>query len=171
MCTALNKCDALVCEVCGTPLPPIQVQKIFKWKQKAALYEYIIGRMLFLVNIDIILNDENKGLLENFLSRENGYQDSKLNEDLIDNIIKQIHQRNDDFLSLYNNIKSKNYLDDCDNCKKEDETICGHMIMQYFYYDPIEVPDEKKEINLYGGYKQKYLKYKTKYLNLKINKL
>ena len=39
--------------------------------------------------------------------------------------------------------------------------------MQYFLLDPIEVPDEKKEINLYGGYYEKYLKYKAKYQKLK----
>ena len=179
VCTFLNEGNVSNCAICraplthipSTPVPLTPVVKLFTWKQKAYLYEYIIGRMLILVNIDIILNDTNKNLLQNFLSRENGYQYSELKEKLIYDSIKQIHTKNDTFLSLYNHIKSLNYLDNCNNCKKEDETMCGHMIMQYFLLDPIEVPDEKKEINLYGGYKQKYLKYKTKYLELKKNKL
>lgn len=164
-CGLLNNDNASVCAVCELPLTPIV--KLFTWKQKALLYEYIIGRMLFLINIDIILNDTHKKLLQNFLSRRNGYEDNELNKTLIFDFIKQIHTKNDTFLSLYNHIKSLNYLDNCNNCKKEDETICGHMIMQYFLLDPIEIPEDKKEINLYGGYKQKYLKYKTKYLELK----
>jgi hypothetical protein len=153
--------------MCGEYLPITNPKQfIFEWKQNAYLYEYIIGRMLILINIDILLNDTNNEILQIILSRKNTFQINQQNIELINNFIKQIHQRNDTFLSLYNHIKSLNYLDTCKNCVKEDDTTCGHMIMQYFLFDPIEVPEEKKEINLYGGYYKKYLKYKSKYLQL-----
>lgn len=167
ICTYKNPLTKQICEACGEYLPITNPKQfIFEWKQNAYLYEYIIGRMLILINIDILLNDTNNEILQIILSRKNTFQINQQNIELINNFIKQIHQRNDTFLSLYNHIKSLNYLDTCKNCVKEDDTTCGHMIMQYFLFDPIEVPDEKKEINLYGGYYEKYLKYKSKYLQL-----
>lgn len=144
------------------------------WYQNGRLYEYIIGRVLVLFNYNLLKYNYSE-LLDNFLDQENGFNtDNKFYVLLAESFVNKIHEinkinNNNKILDFYNNIISLNLLDTCTSCKLENNDLCGHMIMQYFLFDPIEIQENKKLLNLYGGdyYKNKYLKYKAKYLNLK----
>ena len=72
------------------------------------------------------------------------------------------HEKNNMILVLYNEVSkftleylSLEYLSTNNNS----HNICGNMIMQYFLYDPLIVGGD--------NFKNKYIKYKLKYLKLK----
>jgi hypothetical protein len=128
------------------------------WYQKANLYEYIIGKMLVLLNFEKLSQGENGSLfIENQFSRtlkflQWGNDDNReaLNEHVREKI-KQFHEKNEDILYIYDEIENleKDYLK-CENCII-DNSDCGHMIMSYFLYDPIEIEHKNTIKNLYGG--------------------
>lgn len=134
-------------------LKPILYKKII-WSQKASLYEYIIGKMLVLLNFEKLSDGPNGvNFINNQFSQKLNYSfwgDNILNEHGRENI-KNFHEKDSDILFVYNEIEELEleYLK-CKNCIS-DNTECGHMIMSYFLYDPIEI-EEKNEIKkLYGG--------------------
>jgi hypothetical protein len=129
-----------------------------KWYQKASLYEYLIGKMLVLLNFEKLSTGKYGSLFIdnqfsqtlNFLSWGTDNNREELNEHSKESI-KIFHQKDDDILFVYDEIeKLENDYLKCKNCVL-DNTKCGHMIMSYFLYDPIEI--DKKNIikNLYGG--------------------
>ena len=134
-----------------------------KWYQNAYLYEYIVGRVIILFNIEYFL--DNPKISQIFTDRtylfdvENDCTDilSILNE------VNDFGKPNNQILNeIFNNsigIHSTGI---------ENENVCGNMIMQYFALDPMEIETHNQVTELYGGnYKKKYLKYKQKYLELK----
>ena len=140
------------------------------WYQDANIYEYIIGKTLVLLNFTSLSADAK--FIDNQFSRTECFpSDShpELNTYLKDKI-KEFHIKNDDILTIYNEIAQleKAYLIKQEKTDQTDQT-CGHMILQYFLYDPIETQVKDALGNMYGGvnYKDKYLKYKIKYLTLK----
>jgi len=152
-------------------------ENLINWYQDAFLYEYINGRMLVLLNFkDLLTNIRFK---DTMFSKTVGWDnDNMVLQKYAGDKIIEYHNKNKEILLLYNdvNVNMTQYLSECTSCKLEDEDTCGHMIMQYFAYDPLTVLENKKILNLYGGgnddkYKAKYLKYKIKYFLLRKNTL
>ena len=134
-------------------LKPITYKKII-WEQKASIYEYIIGKMLVLLNFEKLLEGPNGDyFIKNQFSQTSHFDISGndiLNTHTIEKI-KEFHKEDDEILCVYNEIEKLelDYLK-CQNCIL-DNIKCGHMIMSYFLYDPMEI-EEKNEIReLYGG--------------------
>jgi hypothetical protein len=127
------------------------------WYQDINIYEYIVGKFLLYLNFNKI-NDE---LIDNNFSSIYSFTDQydKLS---IDDVIK-FHNNDDNILKIYNEVKliEESFSD------KENDDICGNMIMQYFLYDPIEIEEHHKLNDLYGGKNTKLnKKSKTKkYIN------
>ena len=149
----------------------------FIWFQKISIYEYIIGKMLVLLNFEklsqgetgkkfidhqfnttLIWEDVDSLEMKAFESfgeektklEKDAKETKELNNFLIEKI-KDFHNQDEEILSIYNEIENleKDYLK-CENCIS-DKTKCGHMIMSYFLYDPIEIEEVNEIRNLYGG--------------------
>ena len=90
----------------------------------------------------------------------------KMFNELLSNTIKIMYECNQDYKMIFDI-----FLD----IIKEKELICDKMNMEYFCidikYDNIQMGGFNKRINNYKNidYKKKYLKYKTKYLELRKN--
>lgn len=139
-----------------------------KWSQNAFLYEYINGRMLILLNFENLV--ENTFFSNIIFNTKLGWNnaDKILLQYATDKIIL-FHEKNNMILVLYNEVSkfTEEYFLKIDlskinlskiNLSKIDNNICGNMIMQYFLYDPLIVG---------SNFKNKYIKYKLKYLQLK----
>ena len=129
------------------------------WWEDADIYEYIVGKFLILLNFDKLgEGNTGKDFIKNKFSVSEDYN-HKFDEFAKKKII-EFHTKNDDILDIYNCVSAieEEYLSNCDNCKAENDDVCGHMIMQYFLYDPITIQPSQILPNLYGGNrKKKYL--------------
>ena len=136
----------------------LENQQSLKWNQQINIYEYIVGKLLVLLNFEKLSSDKSgKIFVENQFSRDTFFESYKtsdewdiLNEYSI-NKIKEFHEKDDDILFIYNEIEQlENEYLKCNICIK-DKTACGHMIMQYFLYDPITIQTDYLIPHLYGG--------------------
>jgi len=124
------------------------------WNQEALLYEYVNGRLLILLFLNLI-KKEHKYIFNNLLSLNSGWKigDEKYEKDIID-IIDKLHkfdylERNKEFKTLisignihnifYKNIKNSKVKND------------NNFIQQYFLFDPLEVENKYIIPDLHGG--------------------
>jgi hypothetical protein len=163
-----------MCKIQNTNLEKIYNRSstnIVEWWEEADIYEYIIGKFLILLNFNSLSEGTNgPEFITNQFSRTKNFDHIDFGDQFAKQKIRDFHNRNDVILTIYNEISAleETYLSSCDKCRAETTTVCGHMIMQYFLYDPITIQPSQIIPNLYGGdYKEKYLKYKLKYMKLK----
>jgi hypothetical protein len=145
-------------------LPPSRPTNFF---QNAYMFEYIYGRALILSNYAYLM--ENYATLRDEL---HNMLIGSINQDLFkDEIIDLFSKDNSEMIAILNILDTRldSLIETNQSIAGVDSDDCGNMIMQYFCLDPIQVDEDKRLLNLYGGasYKQKYLKYKSKYLQLK----
>jgi hypothetical protein len=134
------------------------------------MFSYILGRALFLLNLNTIFTTCTLNL-----SPEGLIYDENNNDQCLQNILKRTMETPNDNDAFLNEIFTivNTYLDSGNDDGNE---FCGNMIMEYF---AIDLGNSDKDsgynnlLNLYGGqpdkYYLKYLKYKAKYLKLKNN--
>ena len=133
------------------------------WYQNAYLFEYIVGRIIVLFNIEHFL-DQSK-ILEIFTTKR--YKFNMIDDcELLFKSLETVFTKNANNDMLNTIISQQTLFID----KVENDEVCGNMIMQYFALDPMEIEPENHVPTLYGGnnnFKYKYLKYKQKYFELK----
>lgn len=131
------------------------------YSQKGAMLEYILGRALFILDYENIVNQcDFKYELNKNLINEN-------NINLFLQLLDKSFKKNLDLLDkLLVHVNNKIKLGDDLN-----EKIYGNLSMEYYCVDiGGETKKEFEKYKLYGGgdkYYAKYLKYKRKYLKLK----
>ena len=124
------------------------------WYQDAFLYEYIIVKMLLFINFEHMLENKNFELKFLSLTEPWGEDNSSYN-----NMIKANFRK----YSLSNS----NMIKEIDRLFSQylDKTKSNNMIMQYNAIDMIIIDNN----NISTDFKNKYLSYKIKYLDLRKN--
>ena len=123
----------------------LDINNMISWYQDAFMYEYIIVKMLLLINFKDMM--KNKKFASTFLSYGEVWGDNDTFNDMIKNNFKKYSLADNNMIKEIDNIYSQ-YLD------KNNYNI---MIMQYNAIDVMIMEDD---------YKDKYMKYKIKYLEL-----
>ena len=154
----------------------LNIDKGITLHQSASMYEYIVGKMILLLNFKEMVNS-NKEFGNMIMSLDRPWSPS-LN--IYNSVIeKQFIKFNN--LLYYGKLISKIdklhslYLEKYE----ENNMVCGRMIMSYYAIDTMIIDGSvnKKYISMYGGgtnpcnhdinYMNKYIKYKAKYIKLK----